>query len=332
MSRILLALLLAAATATAASATQANVSLGCRLCSLVLGRLCGDQPGHPFLHWCHDTLPATVDADTNHCDTMPSPLSLVLSNSAFDPIDVRTCDKYDPVSGAPCVGNPLKPNAYKDCDHVVPAASLSTIVFNADTQYISFVNGNKELNELWPTNGKWPTSYTVRPTRAESKSDVESAWIDTSVDTTTKHHVQPTASHCEDIVAEIWPNGNWWKANGWKYDSWTAGRCPSTYNYVNEVDHPVEHVTHRTLGVALSLVGECQVQDNNGSCSLHRDDGNHCYQLTVSGDSECYQEFWAKHGEQYAQFEAGACDSKYNLVNKEHSVCTDVMTYYKGIQ
>ena len=76
----------------------------------------------------------------------------------------RACNKYNPVSGAPCNGNPLKPNHYNDCPSKIAENGTATIFFDADTQYIAFVNGKIELDELWAAKSTpaWPSSYTVQ--------------------------------------------------------------------------------------------------------------------------------------------------------------------------
>merc|ERR1711865_126086 len=105
-----------------------------------------------------------------HCETEKgkAPLSLNVINDYEGPIKIRVCNKYDPVSGAPCNGNPLKPNHYDDCPDGVPPNASSTFTFDADAQYLTFANGDKSV-ELWkPSTGGWPTTYTVKALHGEN--------------------------------------------------------------------------------------------------------------------------------------------------------------------
>ena len=102
-----------------------------------------------------------------HCESektpKKAPLSMTVVNPTKLPVTVRACNKYDPVSGAACSGNPLKARHYNDCPQDLAPNTNATITFDADTQYIAFVNGNIELSELWAkkSDAPWPAEYRV---------------------------------------------------------------------------------------------------------------------------------------------------------------------------
>jgi len=107
---------------------------------------------------------SSMDATSLHCESTKNSTSfLLVVPSSYESIQIRTCDKYDPVSGAPCNGNPLKPNHYVDCPTEVGGGTTTTISFNSDTQYLSFIDGDVEIRELWAKNeaDKWPAKYEL---------------------------------------------------------------------------------------------------------------------------------------------------------------------------
>jgi len=236
-------------------------------------------------------------------------------------LQIRTCDKYDPVSGAPCTGNPLKPNHYLDCPNTISPGTASTFSFNGDTQYIAFaLLHGPEVAELWPTSsGAWPKTYTIKPSAIEDLLQTET--------TAVLHYIQPTTSHCEDIIGDT--TSAWWKANGWKYSSWTQGKCPAKYNFVNEVDHPAARVTHRTLGIhtkpkpqyASFAQYSTSVRTNDGSCdptgyvhAIGTDGGDKgkCLEIAFGG-GKLQSKFWAAEGWKYSKpigkmWSDGRCD------------------------
>merc|ERR1711865_172738 len=81
-----------------------------------------------------------MDATVMKCESMTGTHSVTVSNSLNVELMVRTCNKYTPVSGAPCTGNMLKPNHYVDCPNTIPASGSVTFTFNGDTQYIAFTD------------------------------------------------------------------------------------------------------------------------------------------------------------------------------------------------
>jgi len=246
---------------------------------------------------------------TQHCETMAaSALGLSISNPTTSTIRVRTCNKYNPVSGAPCVGNPLKPNHYLDCPTAVQPGGSTVIRFNADTQYIAFTSEKSEIAELWPgKNGAWPATYTVQPASFEE--------LLVRDDTLLKHYVQPSTSHCEDLVADS--STDWWKANSWKYARWAAGKCPTKFNYVNEVDHPAGRITHRTLGIAplpeqSVAMDICDPTGYVHTVGTEGDDKNKCLEIGFGG-GKLGSKFWFANGWKYSppigkQWSEGRCD------------------------
>eukprot|EP00658_Telonema_sp_P-2_P001432 TRINITY_DN10535_c0_g2_i1.p1 TRINITY_DN10535_c0_g2~~TRINITY_DN10535_c0_g2_i1.p1 ORF type:complete len:266 (+),score=54.72 TRINITY_DN10535_c0_g2_i1:226-1023(+) len=120
-----------------------------------------------------------------HCVTNPgvAPIAIDITNAYAGDIKVRGCNKYNPVSGAPCVGNPLKPNHYNDCPQLIGSQESNTVLLDADTQYIAFVSGSSEIVEFWkPSSGQWPPSYTVR--KPGSAAGLVASAVECRVDTT----------------------------------------------------------------------------------------------------------------------------------------------------
>ncbi len=50
--------------------------------------------------------------------------------------------------------------------------------------------------------------------------------------------------------------------------------------------------------------------------SMNSVDGNHCYQLSVAGYSQCFNYFWTQHSSQYAAFASGDCPVEFNFVQQ----------------
>merc|ERR1711939_15132 len=104
-------------------------------------------------------------ARTQHCETLQGTThKLTVTNPTSQTLTIRTCNKYNPISGAPCVGNPLKPNHYIDCPASLAPGASTEIAFNSDTQYIAFTADKTEIAELWPSSaGVWPSAFSITP-------------------------------------------------------------------------------------------------------------------------------------------------------------------------
>ena len=142
-------------------------------------------------------------------------------------------------------------------------------------------------------------------------------------------------NHCEEVTIPADFYSQFMKASGWKYPGYTKGTCSAHFNAVEakwvDYDFPKSGVTHVKKGYAPPDMVEA-----TKSLTVHdiADSGNHCYQLSVSADSPCFQAFWLKQGHQYDGWAQGACPAKFSFVNKrDSSVCPDgsVVTEYLGL-
>ena len=73
---------------------------------------------------------------SQHCEASKktAPIAIDITNAYVGPVKIRACNKYDPVSGASCTGNMLKPNHYNDCPALLSAKARNKIYVDADTQ------------------------------------------------------------------------------------------------------------------------------------------------------------------------------------------------------
>merc|ERR1711865_673818 len=172
-----------------------------------------------------------ISGSAMKCETTSGTHSVTVVNPLKIDLVVRTCDKYDPVSGAPCTGNMLKPNHYIDCPQNIAAGASTTFSFNGDTQYIAFTDAaaHTEVNEMWPSPvGEWPKSYTVKPAAMSVAFDI--------CDPAGTVHAFGTDGNDKGKCLEIDFGGgkgqsHFWQKDGWKYSSnkvWSDGKCDRT--------------------------------------------------------------------------------------------------------
>merc|ERR1712028_313266 len=172
-----------------------------------------------------------ISGSAMKCETTSGTHSVTVVNPLKIDLVVRTCDKYDPVSGAPCTGNMLKTNHYIDCPQNIAAGASTTFSFNGDTQYIAFTDAaaHTEVNEMWPSPvGEWPKSYTVKPAAVSVAFDI--------CDPAGTVHAFGTDGNDKGKCLEIAFGGgkgqsHFWQKDGWKYSTnkvWSDGKCDRT--------------------------------------------------------------------------------------------------------
>merc|ERR1712086_379037 len=273
-----------------------------------------------------------ISGSAMKCETTSGTHSVTVVNPLKIDLVVRTCDKYDPVSGAPCTGNMLKPNHYIDCPQNIAAGASTTFSFNGDTQYIAFTDAaaHTEVNEMWPSPvGEWPKSYTVKPAAVSVAFDI--------CDPAGTVHAFGTDGNDKGKCLEIDFGGgkgqsHFWQKDGWKYSSnkvWSDGKCDRTaFPTVSSFTKDFGGWTAAKNSDQVPSCGNVNFTKYNPAAKVEAEffftgvpsmfvhqivtsPGDHCLEITIPGGAG--SPFWKANSWKYSapdrpEWKTGACD------------------------
>jgi hypothetical protein len=202
--------------------------------------------------------PASTDCRTDKTST---PISINFTNSAPDNAKIRGCQ------------NQYACKPYVDCELALAPHASELVTIDASFKYMVFTfHGKSSEAELYPdANLKWPSSYDIEePTVMALAAPAPSPLV--------KHLEDPDHTHCSDITVEFDKESNldqvdeWWSANEYKYTSWANGSCPTKFNTVDHLEHPigVKGITTREKGLTATLLAavttKCNSADTIKAC------------------------------------------------------------------
>merc|ERR1711934_578016 len=120
----------------------------------------------------------------------------------------------------------------------------------------------------------------------------------------------------------------------WLLFAWKLPLFPATVElYPNATGFPSQVMLRPSIWPWPMEEQETDVLEGPFSSHTITEDGQHCYMLSVTNNTDCFNQFWEAHHKQYQGWSSGKCPSRYNLVNKQERVCDDgsVVTECKGI-
>lgn len=140
----------------------------------------------------------------------------------------------------------------------------------------------------------------------------------------TKLH-QIAGNHCKDITVDFAQESplnqvkEWWGANKFTFDSFTAGLCPSNFNFLGHLEHPigVKGITIREMGTTLLSA----VDPRDDFCRYKEDVAN----------NKCYQGCASMPFKTKGLSKTGKCPPEYSLkmTSKVVPQCADGVTNLK---